>query len=228
MKSREQRICVLILSRHAMFRDGLKLLLEAEAGFSVAGATGDEDLAMKLAVELKPDVLLFDVNSLPPHSANSDSQVLRQIAFKAGNVRTILLTASDDEAPIIEALKFGVRGVVRKEADVLLLFKCIRSVKEGAYWISHSTTCELVKSLEFLNSRLEQWSKILNCRLSERELQVIKEVVLGGANKDIAQTLSISEQAVKYHLTNIYSKTGIPGRMQLARFAIRHQLVREA
>jgi len=228
MKSPERRISVLILSHHAMFRDGLKLLLETEAGFSVVGATGDEELAVKFAVELKPDILLFDVNSLPLHSANSDSQVLRQIAFNAGNVRTILLTASDDEAPIVEALKFGVRGVVHKEASVPLLFKCIRSVKEGGYWIGHNTTCELIKSLESLNSKLEQWPKLLNCRLSERELQVIKEVVLGSANKDIAQTLSISEQAVKYHLTNIFSKIGISGRMELARFAIRHQLVREA
>jgi two-component system, NarL family, nitrate/nitrite response regulator NarL len=228
MKSPEQLICVLILSRHAMFRDGLKLLLEAEAGFSIVGATGDEDLAVKLAVELKPDILLFDINSLPLHSANSDSQFLRQIAFKAGNVRTILLTASDDEAPIIEALSFGVRGVIRKEAGISLLFKCIRSVKEGEYWISHNTTCELVKSLESLNAKLEQRSKLLNCRLSERELQVITEVVLGSANKDIAQALSISEQAVKYHFTNIFSKTGISSRMELARFAIRHQLVREA
>ena len=62
----------------------------------------------------------------------------------------------------------------------------------------------------------------------ERELQVIKEIISGSPNKDIAQKLSISEQAVKYHLTNIISKTGISGRMELARFAIRHQLVREA
>jgi two-component system, NarL family, nitrate/nitrite response regulator NarL len=218
----------LILSRHAMFRDGLKFLLNAEAGFSVIGATGDEDLAVEFAVELKPDILLFDANSLPLHSANSDSQGLRRIALKAGSVRTILLTTSDDEAPIIETLIFGVRGVIRKEAGVQLLFKCIRSVNEGEYWISHNMTCELVKSLESLNSKLEQRSKLLNCRLSERELQVIKEVVLGSANKDIAQALSISEQAVKYHFTNIFNKTGISGRLELARFAIRHQLVREA
>jgi two-component system, NarL family, nitrate/nitrite response regulator NarL len=227
MSSPEQRIRILVFSNQAMFRNGLKLLLEAEAGFSVVGVTGDADQAVKLAVELEPDIVLFDVNhrQLP---TDSDLQVLRQLASNAGKVRTILLCASDEDAPVVESLKFGVRGVVRREASVPMLLKCIRSVMDGVYWISQDATCQLIKNLESLNSKLEHWSKLLNCRLSERELQVIKEIISGSSNKDIARELSISEQAVKYHLTNIFSKTGICGRMELARFAIRHQLVREA
>jgi two-component system, NarL family, nitrate/nitrite response regulator NarL len=228
MKNLEQPIRILVLSSQAMFRDGLSRLLDAEDGFKVVGDSGDEDQAVKLAAELKPDILLFDVNSLQLHSDGSDFQVLRRFVSNAEKMHPILLTTSDDEEQIVEALRFGVRGVVRSDSSLTLLFKCIRSVHEGGYWISHNTTCELIKSLESLNSKLEHWSKLLNYRLSERELQVIKEIVTGSANKDIAQKLSISEQAVKYHLTNIFCKTGISGRMELARFAIRHQLVREA
>jgi DNA-binding NarL/FixJ family response regulator len=226
MKSPEQRISILIFSNFAIFREGLKRLLNEEAGFTVVGDTGGEDEAVKLALELKPDIVLFNVNSL--HSNDLDLEVLRRFASKADNVPSILLTTSDEEGQIVKALKFGVRGVVRKEASLSLLFKCICAVKEGGYWIGHDTTCELIKNLESLNSKLERSSNLLNFRLSERELQVISEVVLGSANKDIAQKLSISEQAVKYHLTNIFCKTGMSGRMELARFAIRHQLVREA
>jgi two-component system, NarL family, nitrate/nitrite response regulator NarL len=228
MNSPAKRIRILVFSNHAMFRNGLKLILEAETGFSVVGVTGGSDHAVKLAVELEPDIVLFDVNHRQLHSTDADLQVLRQLASKAGKARTILLCAFDEASPVVESLKFGVRGVVRREASVPLLFKCIRSVMDGVYWISHDTTCELIKSLESLNSRLENWSKLLNCRLSERELQVIKEIISGSSNKDIARELSISEQAVKYHLTNIFSKTGICGRMELARFAIRHQLVQGA
>jgi two-component system, NarL family, nitrate/nitrite response regulator NarL len=228
MKSPKQRIRIFIFSRHAMFCSGLKLLLDAETGFSVVGTTGDADQAVELVVDLEPDIVLFDISYRQLHSADSDLLILRQLALKAGKVRTILLSASDGQEPIVESLRFGVRGMVRREANVAMLLKCIRSVMDGGYWIGHDATCELIKGLELLNSKLEHWSRILNCRLSERELQVIKEIISGSSNKDIAQELRISEQAVKYHLTNIFSKTGISGRMELARFAIRNQLVREA
>ena len=228
MNTPEMPIRVLVFSKHAMFRNGLKLLLDSEAGFSAVAVADDAEQAVKLAVELEPDILLFDVSYRQFQPTDTDLQLFRQLASKAGKVKIILLSTSDGDAPVVELLKYGVRGVVRKEASVPLLFKCIRSVMSGGYWISHDTTCELIKSLESLNLKLEHWSKLLNCRLSERELQVIKEIISGSSNKDIARELSISEQAVKYHLTNIFSKTGISGRMELARFAIRNQLVREA
>jgi two-component system, NarL family, nitrate/nitrite response regulator NarL len=228
MESIARQIRILILSNHAMFREGLKRLLDAEPDFSVVGSTSDGEEAVALVFGLKPDILLFDVSSTQPHPEDSGFQILRHLALKERNARPILLTASSDEGQIVEALKFGVRGVLRKEANAPLLFKCIRSVMEGGYWISRNTICELVKSFESLTAMLEHRSKLLDGRLSRRELQVIKEIVSGSSNRDIARRLSISEQTVKYHLTNIFGKTGMSSRMELARFVIRHQLVREA
>jgi two-component system, NarL family, nitrate/nitrite response regulator NarL len=222
-----RQIRILIVSRHAILCDGLKRLLDVEGDFNVVACTGVRNHAIDLVVELKPDILLYDVTGSDLPLADSDTQLLRQIARKKQDVRSILLTTSDDEAQIVSLLRLGVRGIVQKEAGQLLLAKCIRAVMMGGYWISRSATCELVKSLECLNAMLEQKSKLLECRLSGREMQVIGEVISGSSNKDIAKKLSISEQAVKYHLTKIYNKTGSSTRMKLARFAIRHQLVRE-
>lgn len=227
MEAIAQQIRILILSNHEIFRYGLRRLLEAEPGFSVVADTNNGDQAMNFVLELKPDILLLDVSSLQPPAKISGLEALRSIASKGHNTRPILLHASNDEGQIVEALKLGVRGVVRKETGSALLFKCIRSVMEGGYWISRSTTCELVRSLESLNDKLEHRAKLQDWRLSGRELQVIREILSGSSNKDIARKLSISEQAVKYHLTNIYGKTGMPGRMELARFVIRHKLVQE-
>jgi DNA-binding NarL/FixJ family response regulator len=221
------QIRILIFSRHVMFREGLKRMLEEERDFSVMAMTDDEEQAVNLVVDLEPDILLIDGSCLKSRSAGSGLNVLNRLASKKLTVRSILLNTSDD-GQIIETLKYGVRGEIRKEAAASLLFKCIRSVMEGGYWIGHDTTCELIKSLEFLNTKLENWSKFMDCRLSGRELQVVKEIASGGSNKDIAQKLLISEQAVKYHLTNIFNKTGLSSRMELARFVIRHQLIREA
>lgn len=222
------QVRIFVFSDHAMFRHGLTCLLNAEPGFSVVASTGDRDTAMNLVVELKPDLLLCDVTGSKLHLADAGLQVLRYLSSKEQEVRVILLTASNDEGQIVDVLKLGVRGVVQKEASSTLLFKCIRSVMDGGYWISRKTTCELVKSLESLNAMLEQMPKLMGCNLSWREMQVIKEVISGSTNKDIAKKLSISEQAVKYRLTKIFGKTGASGRMNLARFAIRNQLIREA
>jgi two-component system, NarL family, nitrate/nitrite response regulator NarL len=228
VESISEQISVLIFSKHAMFRDGLKLVLDDESGFNVVGSTGDRDQAVHLVVQLRPDLLLFEMNTLHLYPAGSDLEFLRQLMSKGNNLKSVLLTTSNEEKQIVEALKLGVRGVIRKEAGTSLLFKCMYSVLDGRYWIGRGTICELIKSFESLNAMLEHRSNFLNGQLSGRELQVIKEIVSGSSNRDIAQSLSISEQGVKYHLTKIFSKTGMSSRMELARFVIRHQLVREA
>ena len=228
METISKEISVVIFSNHAMFREGLKLFLDAEPGLSVVGSTGDRNQIVDLVAELKPEILLFEMNALHLYPESSDLQFLRQLMSKGPTTRSILLTTSNDERQIVEALKLGVRGVVRKESSSSLLLKGMRSVMEGRYWIGRNTVCQLIKSFESLNAMLEDRSRLLDGRLSGRELQVIREIVAGSSNKDIAQTLSISEQAVKYHLTKIFGKTGMSSRMELARFVIRHQLVREA
>jgi DNA-binding NarL/FixJ family response regulator len=153
---------------------------------------------VKLVLDLKPDILLVDLNGLQPHSGGSRMQVLCELASKARNLRTILLlTAAIDKKQVVEALKLGARGVVRKEASTALLLKCISAVMVGGYWISRDAIAELVINLEFRNTLLEHRSKVLDCRLSRRELQAVRAIASGGSNKDIAQELIISEQAVE-------------------------------
>jgi DNA-binding NarL/FixJ family response regulator len=227
MVRKSENIRILIVSSHTMFRDGLKQILNAEPGFNVIADAGNKDQSEKLLDEQTPDVLLLDLNDSPPHAC-PNLQILECLGEKKWKILPILLIPSYDEEQIVEALKMGVRGIFRKQLGTSLLFKCIRSVMRGEYWMGHDVTCGLINSLKSLHKDKERGQEILGCGLSARELQVIQEIAFGSSNKDIAQTLSISEQAVKYRLSNIFRKTGISDRMELARFVIRHQLVREA
>jgi DNA-binding NarL/FixJ family response regulator len=228
MESIERKIQILVADNHAMFREGLRRLLEGEPDLHVVADTGDGDQVKDLAVDLKPDIVLLDVNNLRSRSGRSGMQILRGLTSATPNLRTILLTAAVDKCQMVETLKLGVCGVMRKKSGAALLFKCIRSVMAGGYWISRDATSELVRSFTSLNTRLEHGSKLLDCRFSRREFQVLRAIVDGYSNKDIANEMSVSEQAVKYHLTNIFRKAGVSGRMELARFTIDHRLVRES
>jgi DNA-binding NarL/FixJ family response regulator len=150
---------------------------------------------------------------------------LRNLSAALPNLNIVLLTSAVDASRIVEALKFGVRGAVPKEADTTLLLKCIRKVMAGSYWISRDVTNELAKGFTSLSAAKGNQSKPINHRFSERERQVLESVLFGYSNKEIAKELCVSEQAVKYHLTNMFRKTGVSGRMQLARFTIDRQLL---
>jgi DNA-binding NarL/FixJ family response regulator len=221
------KIQILIADNRAMFREGLRRLLEDERDFHVIADTGDGNQVKDMAVSLKPDIVILGLNNLRLRSGLSGMQILRELASATPKVRIILLAPAVDMYQTVEALKLGVFGVMRKQSGAELLFRCIRFVMAGGYWISRDDTSELVRSLTSLRARPGRDSKILDCIFSPRELQVLKAIIYGCSNKDIANEMSVSEPTVKYHLTNIFRKVGVSGRMELARFTIDHQLVQE-
>ena len=139
-------------------------------------------------------------------------------------VRTILLVASIDRAETIKALQLGARGVVLKESATELLFKAIRSVMAGQYWVGRDLVSDLVQTLGRLsNNSAPAGSNKFG--LTPRELDVLRLVVAGYTNKETADKYGLSEDTVKHHLTNIFDKTGASNRLELALFAIHHQIV---
>jgi two-component system nitrate/nitrite response regulator NarL len=213
-------IRIVIADDHQIFRDGLSKLLSAEPDFRVEGETGDGDLACKLVSESSPDILLLDL-SMRPHGL----ETLRKIADQpACSVRTILLTAAIENSQIVEALRLGARGVVLKESATAVLFKCIRTVMAGQYWIGKGAVADLVKLVREITAPAPKRDCPKN-GLTPRELQVIATIVAGYSNKDIASKFSISEDTVKHHLTNIFDKLGTSSRLELATYAICHHLV---
>ncbi|MBF8305504.1 MAG: DNA-binding response regulator [Acidobacteria bacterium] len=218
-------IRIVIADDHALFRDGLRMLLESERGLDVVGEAADGEQAVKLARRHKPDILLLDWAM--PRLQGLD--VLQDLAPLSESVRIIVLTASIENKQILEALQRGARGMVLKESATEVLLKSIRAVVAGQYWIGRERVGDLVEAVRSLTpSFRDEQITPRPFRLTPREREIVGAVVAGFANKEIAQKFALSEDTVKHHLTNIFNKTGVSNRLELAVAAIHHGLAGEA
>jgi len=216
-------IRLMIADDHSIFRDGLKKLIETQPDFTFVGEASNGREAVLRAHELKPDVLTLDLSM--PHMSGLD--VVAELDRTRSGVRTIMLVASIDRAGTIEALQNGARGIVLKESATELLFKAIRCVMAGQYWVGRDTVSDLVQTLGRLSNGSGSPARS-KFGLTRRELEVLPLVVAGCTNREIAEKQGLSEDTIKHHLTNIFDKTGASNRLELAVFAIHHQLVPSA
>jgi two-component system nitrate/nitrite response regulator NarL len=214
---------IVIADDHPIFRDGLRRLLEAEPGHKVIGEGSDGAEAVKLARQLKPDILLLDL-AMPRHPG---LEALREMSTATQNstpVRVILLTAAAEKNQIVEALQLGARGVVLKDSATQLLLKAIQTVMSGEYWVGRESVSNLVQYLRNLVQSSGEEAKQKKFGLTPRELEVVSAVVAGYSNKEIAEYFKISEDTVKHHLSNIFDKLGVSTRLELALFAVNQSL----
>jgi two-component system nitrate/nitrite response regulator NarL len=217
---RFQNINILIADDHPIFRDGLRRLLEAEPGLKVIGEACDGAEAVKMARELKPDILLLDL-AMPRHPG---LEALRDLGSGQQSVRVILLTAAAEKQQIVEALQLGARGVVLKDSATQLLLKSIHTVMSGEYWVGRESVSNLVQYLRSLVQSSGEEARQRKFGLTPRELEIVSAVVAGYANKEIAEYFKISEDTVKHHLSNIFDKLGVSTRLELALFAVNQSL----
>lgn len=215
-------IRVLIADDHPIFRKGLRNVLAAEPGFAVVGEAENGEEAVRMSRELLPDVLLLDL-AMP---GVSGMEALAELAAAApGQVRTIMLTAAIEKAEIVKALQLGAAGVVLKSATTELLVKSIRSVMAGQHWIGRDAVSDLVQALRAQMAASTEKPARERFRLTRREVEITSAVVAGLSNREIAGKLSLSEDTVKHHLTNIFDKMGASNRLELALFAVHHRLL---
>ena len=195
-------------------------MLKSEDNFEVVGEASDGDEAITQTLELLPDILLLDLYMprLPGLEA------MRAIMSGSPRVKIVLLTSTITTQQIIEALQIGARGIVLKEALVDHLTAAIRAVIGGDYWINSQRVVNLVGALHELMQKAAVPER-KTYGLTPRELEVVGCIVEGCSNRDVAKQFSISEETVKRHLSNIFDKTGVSTRLELALFAIAHQLV---
>jgi two-component system, NarL family, nitrate/nitrite response regulator NarL len=214
MLNSRQQVRLVIADDNPIFREGLGRLLETDADFKVVGEASDGAEAVKLARQLKPDVLLLDL-AMPKHSG---LEALREVSLPvtATSVSVILLTASAGKSQIVEALQLGARGVVLKDSSTQLLFKSIKTVMAGEYWVGRERVSNLVQYLRTLMQSTHDEARRNNFRLTPRELEIVSAVVAGYSNKEIAERFTISEDTVKHHLSNIFDKLGVTTRLELA------------
>jgi two-component system nitrate/nitrite response regulator NarL len=218
--SRRWPIRVLIADDHPIFLAGLRKLLETEPDFMVIGEAMDGRKAIALVQTLHPDVMLLDVAM--PQLTGLD--VLRELGSEIARLRVILLTASIDSADMLVALRLGAAGVLMKTAATELLFKCLRAVMAGEYWVGRDTVGSLVDALASVQSPAPE-SQRRPFGLTAREMEVLALVATGASNKHIALQLRLSEETVKHHVTKIFEKTGQSSRVELALFAAHCGLV---
>jgi DNA-binding NarL/FixJ family response regulator len=152
-------------------------------------------------------------------------EALKDLTTSGTTVRIILLTAEIQKPQIVEALLLGASGLVMKDTATHLLFKAIRTVMSGQYWIGRDSVKDIIQTLRELAFFIRTERRKSNFGLTPRELEIVRAISSGETNKDIARRFSISEQTVKHHLTNIFNKVGVSQRLELALFALSHNLM---
>ena len=217
-----QLVHIVIADDHPIFRDGLRRLLEAEPDLKVVGEASDGAEAVKMARQLKPDILLLDL-AMPRHPG---LEALRDLSEGVNStpVRVILLTAAAEKSQIVEALQLGARGAVLKCSATQMLLKAIKTVMAGEYWVGRETVSNLVQYLRTLAQSSSDEVRQKKFGLTPRELEIVAAVVVGYSNKEIAEYFRISEDTVKHHLSNTFDKLGVSSRLELALFAVKQSV----
>ncbi|HEU5350949.1 MAG TPA: response regulator transcription factor [Terracidiphilus sp.] len=216
----ERPIRIVLADDHPVVRIGVRNMLTEQEGLEVVGEADDGDEAITQTLELQPDILLLDV-AMPRLPG---LEAMRAIMKGSPSVKILLLTSTITTQQIIEALHIGARGIVLKDALAGHLTTAIKTVCAGDYWIGGKRVVNLVSALhELMQQATPPQHKTYG--LTPRETEVVGCIVEGCSNRDIAKQFGLSEETVKRHLSNIFDKTGVSTRLELALFAIAHHLV---
>lgn len=200
---------VLIVDDHSLFRDGISSLLQA-AGFEVVGGAGDGREAIEAALRLRPELILMDV-SMPEMTG---IEAARHIKAQLPEAKIVMLTVSDDDRVLIDAVKAGASGYLLKSLDSAEFLTMLEGVQRGESAMQRQTMSRLLDSLS-------DFSREPVVELTLRELELLKWVAQGYSNKAIAHEMAISPNTVKYHMKSVLQKLSVQNRAEAVATAIR-------
>ena len=223
-QSSEQAVRVLIVDDQQLMRDGIASLLKIQDGLEIVGMAANGQEAVELAVSQQPDVILMDVRMPILDGVAATEQVHRQLP----TCKILMLTTFNDEAYVLEALQVGASGYLLKDLPARDLAQAIQAVHRGIYQLDPTVADQLKALLSRAQTAREQpgaLKAIDEADLTERELEVLRLIARGATNREIAETLVISEGTVKNHISNILGRLNLRDRTQAAIYARDHGLL---
>ena len=236
MTALSNKIRILVVDDHTLFRRGLSALLQRDSQFEVVGDAGDASQAQRRAEELKPDLILLD-NHLP---GVSGVDALPALLGAVPDVRVLMLTVSEDERDLSAALRGGACGYLLKTVEGDALSAAIRRVMRGEKVVAEEMTGKLVAAYRDASASASASSSAPAARpgplpvaapaasrldvLSQRELEILRGIARGQGNKEIARALGIAQTTVKIHVQHILRKLDVSSRVHAAVIASEHGL----
>jgi DNA-binding NarL/FixJ family response regulator len=217
----QEPIRVLIADDHALFRRGLSMVLESEPDIEVVAEAQDGEEVIAKAEEIVPDVLLMDVR-MPKLSGIEATRAIRE---SVPSSKIVMLTVSDEEDDLFDAIKAGANGYLLKEISIEEVADAIRAVTQGQSLISPSMASKLLNEFNALAKQADEKPRLAAPRLTQRELEVLKLVAQGMSNREAADSLFIAENTVKNHVRNILEKLQLHSRMEAVVYAVREKLL---
>ena len=214
---------VLLVDDHALFRKGIASLLSGRQDFTVVGEAEDGVEAVTIARQTLPDIMLMDVN-MPNRDGLETTKIIKR---EIPHIQIVMLTVSDDDDNLFEAIKNGAKGYLLKDLEPQQLYKMLDGIRQGEAALSGAMASKILQEFRQPEPDQAQSSGGVD-ELTPREVEVLEEVVTGATNKEIAERLHITENTVKIHLRNILEKLQVQNRIQAAVQAVRDGLVDES
>ena len=211
---------MLLVDDHDLFRTGLRNLLDEQQEVQVVGECDNGTDALRAVRELAPDVVVMDLN-MP---GISGVEATRQISMIAPLTRVLVLTISDQDNDVMDAIVAGACGYLLKDSSIVELMQGIRSAAIGESLVSPTIAAKVLQRLR-ASGESHREAELIQSELSDREIQVLKLIANGKDNSTIANELHISPKTVKNHISNILMKLQIENRIQAAVVAVRSGLV---
>ena len=212
----EARIRVLLVDDHDLFRTGLASMLSAEPGFQVVAQASGGRMGVRLAGELRPDVVLMDLR-MPDLSG---PEATREIVDSYPDIRVLALTVASDDADVNAALHAGACGFAAKDTPIDTLVVAVQAAASGVAWLSPHAARVVLGQIRAAGPDQPHSHSSIDL-LSERELEVLRLIAAGMGNAEIARMLNISPRTAKNHVSNVLGKLGLPSRVQAAVYAVR-------